>query len=125
MRVSLYHFTTHINTMFYVIYTMLHLPKELIDLIYEYEGNHYYKKANDTTIKELMTMVHTQICGELFECTHYAYKVYFEYNMTDRPKLTFGQYMLYIDKLRKKATFNPSGSFSQMVFRYKKSCIKR
>lgn len=111
--------------MFYVIYTMLHLPKELIELIYEYEGNHYYKKAIDTTIKELVTMVHKQICGELFECAHYAYKVYFEYNVTDRPKLTFGQYMLYIEKRRKKATFNPSSSFSQLVFRYKKSCIKR
>ena len=111
--------------MFYVIYTMLHLPKELIDLIYEYEGNHYYKKAIDTTIKELVTMVHKQICGELFECARYAYKVYLKYNMTDFPKQTFGQYMLYIDKTRKWTPFHPSSIFPDLVFRYKKSCIKR
>lgn len=96
---------------------MINLPEELIDLIHEYEGNTYYKTNYNVTMKQLLGIVNKYICSEDFVHIEYVYRVYCSHNMTHHPKLTFGQYMLYIIKKRKHRYFPNIVSFPKKVFK--------
>jgi hypothetical protein len=74
---------------------LLSLPKELIDYIFEFDGNHYYKTIYKTVLDGILQTFNRSIIYQYLANIHQYYHIYIT-NSKFRyfPKLNLSQYTL-------------------------------
>ena len=78
---------------------MYHLPNVLIDYIYSFDDNSYYKRKYFMVMKEI-SFQYSWKCTKMFLGEkHNIYDIYYEYNMNKKnPIINPSQYVLWLSK---------------------------
>jgi hypothetical protein len=78
---------------------MYHLPNVLIDYIYSFDDNSYYKRKFHMVMKEILFQYSWKCTRVFLEGKHNIYDIYYQYNMKKKnPIINTSQYILWVSK---------------------------
>lgn len=77
---------------------MLHLPREIVDLIYQYDDNSHFKNIYNKSLYKLLSFFYKNTSVSYISHINYAFNIYTDYHFSNHSKMKYYQYVLSILK---------------------------